>query len=266
MNIRRDKKNDCRFCEVGVSSIIGSRSYQQDYAYTYEDTNEVMAVVCDGMGGLSGGERASETAVAQLAYDFAANHDMAAGNMHEFFSKVAHRMNAAVYGLVNEKGERLHAGTTFVGVYINQGIMYWVSVGDSRIWMIKGEQIKAVNRDHNYRLMLKERLDSGIIDRATFEAEEKTPKAEALISYLGIEELRLVDTGRVPIRLEQGDIVVITSDGVYKSLTDAQVLAMVRDNDIDMGIASDRMVNMALRYGMNTQDNTTAIVVRYNGN
>ncbi len=138
--------------------------------------------------------------------------------------------------------------------------------------MIRGGQIAAQTRDHNYRLLLKEQLAAGQITRNFYETEEKTPQAEALTSFLGMNGLRLLDVNRTRNGNLQGartllpeDIVLLCSDGVYKSLSDSQILAMVRDNDIDMNIAADRLTAMALRYGVRGQDNTTVILLRYRG-
>ncbi len=263
MNIVEDRVKENLWFEVGVSSILGTRKYQQDFAYYYMGEQDVLAVVCDGMGGLEGGERASRTAVEQMARDFHREKEL--GSISDFLAGEAQRMNQAVYDLRNSKGEPLGAGTTLVAVYCRGSQMHWVSVGDSKIYAIRENQIQSLNREHNYRLTLKTQLESGLIDQDFYDREEKTAQAEALISFLGMEQLRLVDGNRVPIELQPGDILMLCSDGVYKSLNESQVCAMVRDNDLDMSIAADRVTAMALRYGVHGQDNTTVILMKYLG-
>ena len=162
--------------------------------------------------------------------------------------------------------------STFAGLFLHKNRGLAVHLGDSRIYVIRGGQIAAQTRDHNYRLLLKEQLAAGQITRNFYETEEKTPQAEALTSFLGMNGLRLLDVNRTRNGNLQGartllpeDIVLLCSDGVYKSLSDSQILAMVRDNDIDMNIAADRLTAMALRYGVRGQDNTTVILLRYRG-
>lgn len=251
--------------EYGASSILGTRKYQQDFAYVYLDETSILAAVCDGMGGMEGGERASKCAIECLATDAKANRSTLKNSARDFFMAEAQRMNASVRALDNGYGSSINGGTTFVGAFLKEDSFYWVSVGDSRIWMIRDEKIMTINRDHNYRLSLKENLRSGLIDQDFYDRESRSPKADALISYLGIERLDLVDTNSSPLRLIPGDMVILSSDGVYKSLTDSQVCAMVTDNDIDMSIAADRTNEMALRYGVHGQDNTTIVCIRYKG-
>jgi len=263
MNIVEERTAANPWYEVGSSSIMGTRKYQQDYACFYIGEKEVLAVVCDGMGGLEGGERASKTAVQQILADYRQRGET--GSAPDFLSEEAQRMNQAVCSLKNKKGQPLKAGTTLVAACFQENQMYWVSVGDSRIYLIRGNQIRSVNREHNYRLTLRTQLEQGAITQEDYDREERTPQADALISFLGMEQLTLVDGNRIPLLLEPGDMVMLCSDGVYKSLNESQVCAMVQDNDLDMDIAADRTTAMALRYGVRGQDNTTVLLIRYLG-
>lgn len=260
MNIIEERFEENPQFEIGTSSIIGTRDYQQDFGYYYMDGMDVVSVICDGMGGLEGGERASKTAVNLFAQDF---HKGKPAQIPEFLQMEAERMDRAVVALKDGAGKSVKAGTTCVAVYCRQNQMYWLSVGDSRIYLIRGSRIVSLNREHNYHLMLQEQLTAGTITKAFYEKEDKKPQAEALISFIGMGDVRIVDVTREPMKLQGGDIIMLCSDGIYKSLNDSQVYAMVRDNDLDMNIAADRVTAMALRYGGRGQDNTTAILMKY---
>ena len=58
--------------KYGASSIVGTREYQQDTLFVERISDVIIAVVCDGMGGLVGGEKASQAAVKRLIEDFSA--------------------------------------------------------------------------------------------------------------------------------------------------------------------------------------------------
>ena len=120
-----------------------------------------------------------------------------------------------------------------------------------------------VNREHNYRLTLQESLRSGLITQEQYEAEEKRGRADALISYLGISRLNLMDINRAPLEMMDGDMVLLCSDGLFKSLNDSQIKALVKDNDIDMDIAADRLCQMALSKRRGGQDNTSVLLLQY---
>lgn len=263
MNIIEECLAENPYFAIGSSSIIGTRKYQQDLGYFYTDSADAVSVVCDGMGGMAGGERASKMAIDLFARDLRKEKPV---QIPQFLQRVAERMDQAVLSLKDGAGRALNAGTTCVAVYCKQNQMYWLSVGDSRIYLIRGNKIVPLNRDHNYHLMLKEQLHSGMITQEFYEKEDKTIQAEALISYIGIGNKRIIDVTKEPTELQRGDIIVLCSDGICKSLNDSQVQAMVRDNDLDMNIAADRLTAMALRYGGRGQDNTTAILMKYRGN
>lgn len=257
-NLVNIKRNENPCLEIAGSSIIGTRQYQQDYAGIYSDSSEVFGIICDGMGGLSGGERASKTAADLFIQDYLKGNKGLEPT--EFLMREAGIMDRAVAGLRDEKGKLLNAGTTVVAVIVRGNRFYWLSVGDSRIYLIRGRQIKPLTRDHNYRLTLTAQLRDGVISKEQFEAEAKSRQAEALISYLGMDGLDLTDV-KGPMMLEDGDILLLCSDGVYKSLDDSQIHAMVRDNDISMELAARRLLDMALFMAHGGQDNTTAVLI-----
>lgn len=261
VNIIRELPEKNPWFEIGASSIIGGRSYQQDFGYIYTGSREAVAVVCDGMGGMEGGERASRTAVEVFSEDL--RKEKPDTNIPGFLMREAERMDREVAGLKGSEGKPLKSGTTMVAVYCRGNIMDWISVGDSKIYLIRKETITPLNIEHNYRQMLTEQLASGQITQEYYNKEEKSRQAEALTSFIGMDRINQIDWGKTPCKLEDGDIVMLCSDGVYKSIDQYQILGMVRDNDLDMEIAADRMTAMALRYGGKRQDNTTVILLKY---
>lgn len=260
-NIIREQREGKLQFEIGASSIIGGRNYQQDFGYIYTSSQEAVAVICDGMGGMEGGERASRRAVEIFSEDLL--EQKPEENIPGFLIREAKRMDSEVAELKDSEGKPLKSGTTLAAVFCRGNQMDWVSVGDSKIYLIQGEKITPLNIEHNYRQMLKEQLEAGQITQRFYEKEEKTQQAEALTSFIGMGHVSLIDWGKTPCRLNPGDIVMLCSDGIYKSIDDYQILGMIRDNDLDMEIAADRMAAMALRYGGKRQDNTTVILMKY---
>lgn len=261
MNIVQNVKQDNPDLKVGMNSIIGTRQYQQDYVYYYSDSKETLAVICDGMGGLDGGEQASRIAAECLGNAFISRNPQI--SIPDFLCEQAGIMNGRVAGIPGKDGLPLRAGTTIVAVVVQEERLHWLSIGDSKIYIIRNEEMSQVNREHNYRLTLSEALKSGTISQERYDVEEKKRQAEALISYLGIGSLSLMDINRVPFEMREGDVILLCSDGLYKSLNDSQIKALVRDNDIDMNIAADRLCSMALRFGRGAQDNTSVLLIRY---
>ena len=171
-------------------------------------------------------------------------------------------MNAAVRDLEDGKGNPLNGGTTVVATIIEENKLYWLSVGDSKIYLIRDKNIVAVNREHNFRMRLDERLKSGAITKEQYKKEEG--QAEALISYLGIEDLTLMDINKKPFLLQENDIVLLCSDGLYKCLKESEIGELVYYEEPDMERAARRLTNVVLKRKKRSQDNTSLVIMQYN--
>lgn len=256
--------NDTRQCpniESGIGSILGTREYQQDFAYLYTNEQEALGILCDGMGGLEGGEQASRTAAKTLADAFLKQRPE--DGIPEFFMDAARQMDQKVVKLTGEGKTFLKAGTTVVSALIRCGKLYFMSVGDSKLYLIRENKIQSLTKEHNYRLQMTEQRDAGIITPAKFEEEKNSRMAEALISYIGMNGITRADINSQPIPLRDGDIVLLCSDGLYKCMNETQIWAMIRDNDFDMKIAADRILKMSTECSHRNQDNTTVILMKY---
>ncbi len=242
-----------------ASSILGTRKYQQD-SYAYIETDQgCLAMVCDGMGGLEGGERASALAIDTVFRDYL--KEMPLKNAAHFLYREAVKADNRVYNLTDRNGKLLGAGTTMVGAYIQGNYITWVSVGDSKIYIIRNNAMHTVVREHNYRQMLNERLQNGTISPEKYRSE--VVRGDALTSFIGIGDLKLIEINRKPFELIEGDVIVLCSDGLYKALKETQILAIIRDNYFDYKRAAKILTDTALRYSPKGQDNTTVVLIDY---
>lgn len=175
-------------------------------------------------------------------------------------------MDARVHGLKSRDGRRLDAGTTVVAAVVSKdGMAEWMSVGDSRIYLLRGDRFKQLTRDQNYRCFLEDSLRRGEITQEYYDQETKGRMAEALTSYLGIGNIKRIGKSRQEILLKPGDQLLLCSDGLYKSLSSDQIKAMLIDNQIDVRVSVRRLVDMALAKASKKQDNTTVILIQYHG-
>lgn len=244
--------------EIGFSSMIGTRKSQQDSIFGCVNGTKALAIVCDGMGGLSGGEQASRVAVECLMKDWFEKEEIE--DVPAFLEQAAIKADEQVFCQKDDRGEPLKAGTTIVAAVVRGDELYWLSVGDSRIYIIRGNEIVAVNQKHNYRMTLNGKLKRGEITKEEYAAEEY--RAEALISYLGMGNISLMDINQRPFLLEDGDVVVLSSDGLYKSLSEEEIFGLVQINERNTQKMAEALTEAALEKKKVKQDNTSVVVLR----
>ena len=92
-------------------------------------------------------------------------------------------------------------------------------------------------------------------------AEEKN--AEALISYIGMGGVQLADIS-AGNNLEENDIIILSSDGLYKRLSNSEVLDVVMCEEPDMKRAAKRLTDVVMKRTVKSQDNTSVVVMQYN--
>ncbi|MCD7746708.1 MAG: serine/threonine-protein phosphatase [Lachnospiraceae bacterium] len=253
------KDNTVPTVKTGFSSVLGTRKVQQDSVLCSKQEERVLAVVCDGMGGLEGGEVASQEAVKLLETDFLEME--ASEDIPTFLREEALRVDECIWNLRREDGNFLDAGTTIVTTLIRDNQLWWMSVGDSRIYQIRKDSIRALTREHNYKLTLDILLSQGRISREDYERSQG--KAEALISYLGIGDLRLIDGNKEPICMEKGDKYLLCSDGLYKKLDEATIMDILLRAPDEPNRAAQILTSFVTEHCTGSQDNTSVALVTY---
>lgn len=259
--IRRSRQSEERTAigDIAAVSLLGDRKSQQDFFLFPQGDNQPqgrLAVVCDGMGGLAGGERASRVCAQTVFTGFYSQGPQS--DVCAVLKELAQEADREVKALRDSNGNPLNCGTTLVAAVTRAGKAYWVSVGDSRIYLYRGGQLQQLTRDHNLRLSLEQRYATGIITR---EQLENTPQQEALISFIGKGRELLVDTGELDFTGENGELLLLCSDGLYKSLGNPGIEALLQTSPHKPGELPDILARAALRTGTRKHDNTTVLVI-----
>lgn len=246
-------------------SAIGNREYQQDALYVSKSKRlaankktRVLAVVCDGMGGMADGGRASRTAIQMMVQGFQKVERLPELDIPRFFQQGICAIDRTIASFPKEGGKG--SGTTFAACIAEDDRLYWASVGDSRIYIIRGGQIRQVTRDHNYGLRLQEMRAAGQITEAEFTAARHK---EALISFLGMGNVSLMDINTTPFEMQFGDVVMLCSDGITKVLPDAQIRQIITADAVRPEDKAEALINAATRANTHSQDNTSVALLCY---
>lgn len=261
-------RNDVNRLEAAVSQVLGTRNSQQDSFYISNNNVEfdlikksyIAVAVCDGMGGLSSGEAASQIAV-ECIMDNVEEYinSPTKKTIPEFLKETAIKANELVYNYGVETGTGM-CGTTMVFAFLENNNLYWISIGDSRIYILRDGQIIQITNDHNYAYTLSQRVSQGII---TEEQALREENREALISFIGIADLDIIDLSTNPFKLKKNDIVLLCSDGLTKIMSDNQICDFVNSCCENIQKIADGLTDAATEMCMGSQDNTTVAVVAY---
>ena len=247
----------------------GRREYQQDAVYVTPSKKfaanrktRVMAVVCEGMGGMADGGKASRTAIQMMINGFQNVQNQPQMNIPGFFRSAIVTIDKTIASFPKENGRG--SGTTMVAAIAEENKLYWASVGDSRIYIIRENnnqtEMRQITRDHNYWLRLQEMVAQGKMTQE--EAMGKRQK-EALISFLGIGNVSLMDISTEPIPMQYGDIVMLCSDGITKTLPDHQIKSIILDDKNPIEQKAVQLVEAAIHGNTHSQDNTSVAILQY---
>jgi serine/threonine protein phosphatase PrpC len=241
----------CAFEIDAVSDPGTERHINEDHcAILVETTTSGIVVVADGVSSFEGGDTASKTAVTTL---LDAYREPDPSTRAKRLYRAAQRANIAVFDLATVVPELRGMATTLTAVVIDHDELSTVHVGDCRLYLIRSGRIRQLTKDHT---VVGERTRLGLLSR---ERARTHPKRSTLTRCMGRELIASVD--RITTRVEQGDVLIVCSDGLYNVLADAEMQAIIRDRDARA--ACRALVEAANELG--TPDNVTAGVVRIIG-
>lgn len=258
-NLRLIKDENDIF-NLAAVSYIGDREDQQDsFGYSLKQ-DQGLVVVADGMGGLESGKIASEIAVENFINYY--NENFFSEEKIELLIEAAKKADEKVFGIKNKLGNHIKSGSTVVSIIINRKSLIWCSVGDSRAYLFRGGELVQITQDHNYHTVLLEKINAGILSATEYE-KEKT-QGEALISFLGIGNLSLIDFSESPIGLIKDDKIILMSDGLYKIVTDSEIARILENfNNVEEAIQA---LEMKARKNVNSsgkfRDNMTVALIK----
>jgi PPM family protein phosphatase len=243
--------------EVASLTDIGRQRENNEDSYLYwEPASDEefqrkgrLAIVADGMGGYEGGQEASRIAVETVCevYEQSAEDDPHAALLGAFAA--AH---AEILSYAAEHPQFYGMGTTCTAFVLRGRQVYFAHIGDSRLYLVRRSGISQLTRDHSYVGRL---VASGIVRS---EDAESHPQRHILTAALGVGEGSSADSGEQELSLENGDALVLCTDGLWSLVSEQELETVVKNNDPPEACAA--LVSLALQRG--GPDNITVQVLR----
>ncbi|MBQ3969086.1 MAG: serine/threonine-protein phosphatase [Clostridia bacterium] len=252
--------DDNSVLEIGAITTIGDRNEQQDCIGYEIKPDEIIAVLCDGMGGHAGGGIASQLVVEHMLNSYSASYPQT--SINDFFVENAIKLDKEVSELSNEDNTKMYAGTTIVSVIIRERTLYWLSVGDSRIYLFRNGKLARPTIDHNYSLLLDEQYASGEI--STEDYSKEAHKGQMLVSFLGVGGLPMIDFSSTPFELISGDAILLTSDGMYRNLPEDEICTIIQNYTVpeDAVIEMEKRATKHAKATNSKRDNASVLLLK----
>lgn len=235
-----------------MTDIGKKRKENQDSTYIKLDYERKLAllVVCDGMGGVNGGSEASRLAVDTFADTVWKGMESAAFRAEKLLIEAAEAANKEVYTRAVTDPSYMGMGTTLTAALVKENAATVINVGDSRTYHIRKDTIRQITNDHSVAGDL---FRSG---RITREEYDHFPNKNIITRAIGTDAQVTPDI--FTVELEEGDALLLCSDGLTNMVPDADILKMVTGTDPEKACRS--LVKNANKAG--GKDNISVVLFR----
>lgn len=224
----------------------GGREKNEDrmgYCYTRESG---LFVLADGMGGHPEGEVAAQIALQTVASMFQRQARPQLPDVQEFLSSALLAAHHQILRYASDKGMLDSPRTTLVAAVVQGGSAHWIHCGDSRLYMVRAGQLLTRTRDHSYLELRNVPMALERVNR------------NVLFTCLGSPTKPIYDmTG--PVLLEQGDRILLCSDGLWGTLGDEEIAQQLGAEPVSQAVPE--LVERALRKAGDGSDNVTVVAM-----
>ena len=227
----------------------GGREKNEDrmgYCYTRESG---LFVLADGMGGHPEGEVAAQLALQTISALYQKVARPLVKDTHEFLSSALIAAHHQILRYASEKGMLDTPRTTLVACILQGAGATWVHCGDSRLYVVRGSELLTRTRDHSFLEQQNARV-------ARFESINRN----ILFTCLGSPTKPVFDIAG-PVVLQQGDKLLLCSDGLWGSLSDEEIVSHLVAQSVSEAVPD--LVEKALRIGGERSDNVTVLAMEW---
>lgn len=214
--------------------------------------HNVLAVVCDGMGGERAGREASTIAISEFFQRFSNGYSESLGedDIRKLLISSISAANSVIYTRARLDFKNFGMGTTCVAAFVTADRAFIANVGDSRAYLVSDTGLHQITTDHNVASFLFEQ------GKITEEEMEAHPQKHMLTRAVGVEKTVLTDT--FILTYEDKISLLLCSDGLSGYCGDDEIYDVLSKTDIDS--ATDSLIQLALDKG--GRDNVTVAVIR----
>lgn len=213
--------------------------------------HNVLAVVCDGMGGERAGKEASNIAIGEFFQRFSEGYSesLDEDGIRKLLISSISAANSVIYTRARLDFKNFGMGTTCVAAFITADTAFVANVGDSRAYLIADSGLHQITTDHNVASLL---YEQGKITEAEMAVH---PQKHMLTRAVGVEKTVLTDT--FILTYENKISLLLCSDGLSGYCSDEEIYDIISEADFDT--AAESLIQLALNKG--GRDNVTVAII-----
>ncbi|WP_434779376.1 PP2C family protein-serine/threonine phosphatase [Neisseria sp. Ec49-e6-T10] len=237
---------------VFQDSRVGGRPYNQDRQGICCKRESTLLVIADGMGGIKHGEVAAQIVVDHLLKHFKALARPKIDHPNRFLVNAVTTAHHSImeYAAVHQLEEV--PSTTVVAAIIQDNMLYWCHVGDSRLYLFDQEGVVLRSRDHS---QVQRMIDQGFINSS---AIKEHPDRSKIYNCLGALRDPEVEVGP-KTQLEEGMTLLLCTDGLWGYFEDEELEKAFALRDVS--VALPILMNIAEKRGEGRGDNLSAVSI-----
>ncbi len=259
------RSRETRF-DVASAISQGKRDYQEDAVMAEFPIGADFgyAILADGMGGHAAGDVASKMILTEVYSEMKFHTSdilKFEANAPTILNGIAFTANECLKSYVAENPDVRGMGATLVVPVIIEDNLFWISIGDSPLYLMRGGKLRQLNEDHSMAPQIDLMVNSGLMDAET---GRNHPDRNCLTSVLLGAKVARIDCPKEPFKLLAGDIIIVASDGV-QFLSDDKIERIVyRNRKRRSSEIADKLLSTVEALGDPDQDNICFSVVKVN--
>jgi len=240
-----------KFSVFQVSRKGGRQLNEDRMGYSYTRDSGIL-LLADGMGGHPEGEVAAQLALEAMSALYQKQAHPTIDDVAAFLTTAVMAAHRQIIRYATERGMLDTPRTTVVAAVVQNGTAMWVHCGDSRLYLVRNGKLVVRTRDHSYL----EQPPKGHVPTRMSEHTNRN----ILFTCLGSPAKPVLDMAG-PVALQQGDKLMLCSDGLWGTLSDDEIVAQLSSGAV--GEAVPVMVDRALERAGPTSDNVTVIAMEW---
>src|SRR5438105_1189237 len=261
--VRRGNEDNFLLLDLSVRRVWSG----SDGPENPEDMNQfplgdlgLVLVVSDGMGGALAGDVASRMAIEAVRDTLMGNNADGNGcepdsSLVDCWKHATMQANRNIHYKSLEDSRCSGMGATLTGAAVKDDKLDLIQVGDSRAYVMRGQQIRLATKDQS---LVQQLVDVGQISE---EEAETHMFRNVILQALGAQNELTPATARIQIR--RGDMLLLCSDGLSGKLRNEEIRQIVSDSNTDLSAACQALVAEANKRG--GEDNITVVLARFTG-